>query len=399
MKDPIRKITHKDGKARYRLVVDIGVDADGKRKQITRTFDTKKEAVAELSRIRHQLDAGTYVAPSKMTVNELLDMWFKHATRDVEEGTTSNYDNAIRPARRHLGHKRLQALSEEDVEGLVDWMLTSGRQRGGKPGTGLGIRSVRLTLGRFRAALNLAVRRGLVTRNVAEHVTVSREAKRKAEAGKAKRTPWNETEVRQFLGRISGNRLYAPMLLALIAERPAEVCGTRWEEDVDLEAKTIVVGDNTRTIVYDRSLEQGQRNKVVEKDAKTEAGQRHLPLPAPVWAALKVFRALQLKEKETAGDAYEDSGYVLVDELGRPWKTDKLRREAYKLMTSAGVRKVRLYDARHACLSWMANNGVPDTVVSAWAGHSDLSFTKRVYVHPDPRSLSTGSEKLGELLG
>jgi integrase len=63
------------------------------------------------------------------------------------------------------------------------------------------------------------------------------------------------------------------------------------------------------------------------------------------------------------------------------------------------VRKVRLYDARHACLSWMANNGVPDTVVSAWAGHSDLSFTKRVYVHPDPQSLKAGSEKLAELLG
>ncbi|SCE51804.1 hypothetical protein GA0115240_17316 [Streptomyces sp. DvalAA-14] len=47
----------------------------------------------------------------------------------------------------------------------------------------------------------------------------------------------------------------------------------------------------------------------------------------------------------------------------------------------------------------MANNGVPDTVVSAWAGHSDLSFTKRVYVHPDPQSLKAGSEKHGDLLG
>lgn len=103
------------------------------------------------------------------------------------------------------------------------------------------------------------------------------------------------------------------------------------------------------------------------------------------------------------GEGYENSGYVLVNELGHPWKTDKLRREAYKLMTAAGVRKVRLYDARHACLSWMANNGVPDTVVSAWAGHSDLSFTKQVYVHPDPESLRAslraGSDKLGELLG
>ncbi|MFF9406152.1 tyrosine-type recombinase/integrase [Streptomyces anandii] len=89
----------------------------------------------------------------------------------------------------------------------------------------------------------------------------------------------------------------------------------------------------------------------------------------------------------------------MVDDLGKDWKTDKLRREAYKLMAAAGVRKTRLYDARHACLSWMANNGVPDTAVSAWAGHSDLSFTKRTYVHPDPQSLMAGSEKLMELLG
>ncbi|WP_199921398.1 tyrosine-type recombinase/integrase [Streptomyces bicolor] len=68
-------------------------------------------------------------------------------------------------------------------------------------------------------------------------------------------------------------------------------------------------------------------------------------------------------------------------------------------MEAAGVRRVRLYDARHACLSWMANNGVPDTVVSAWAGHSDPSFTKGVYVHPAPQSLKAASEKLSELLG
>ncbi len=68
-------------------------------------------------------------------------------------------------------------------------------------------------------------------------------------------------------------------------------------------------------------------------------------------------------------------------------------------MATTGVRKVRPYDARHACLSWMANNGVPDTMVSAWAGHSDLGFTKRTYVHPDPQSLRAGSEKLAELLG
>jgi hypothetical protein len=92
-------------------------------------------------------------------------------------------------------------------------------------------------------------------------------------------------------------------------------------------------------------------------------------------------------------------GVTLTPCRQRSPETDKLRRETHKLMALAGVRKVRLYDARHACLSWMANNGVPDTVVSARAGHSDLSFTKRTYVHPEAKSLRAGAEKLGELLG
>lgn len=290
-------------------------------------------------------------------------------------------------------------MTEEDIEGLIDWMVTKGRKRGGKPGTGLSVRAVRLTLGRLRAALHLAVRRGLVTRNVAEHVTISREAKKKAAAHQQKHTPWDETEVKAFLQAIKQHRLYAAMMLTLIAERPAEVCGARWTEDVDLDGAGTIAITNTRTIVYDRSREKGQRNTVVEKHPKTDSGKRVLPLPAPLHEALRTFRAQQVREKLAAGPKYQDSGYVLVDELGRPWRTDRLRRQAYQLMEQAGVRRVRLYDARHACLSWMANNGVPDTVVSAWAGHSDLSFTKRVYVHPDPQSLRAGSEKLSELLG
>ncbi|WP_327667609.1 tyrosine-type recombinase/integrase [Streptomyces sp. NBC_00485] len=398
MGDPIKKITLADGTVRYRFVTDGPRQANGKRRQIKKTFDTKKEARAELARIRHQSTTGTFVVPTKVTVDELLDLWLRSAIRGVEEATASNYDNAIRPARLFLGDKRLQLLTEEDVEAFVDWMLTRGRQRGGKPGTGLSLRSVRLTLGRLRSALDLAVRRGWVARNVAEHVRVSRDAVRKAAQDDAKRRPWDASEVKAFIEATKGDRLFGVMLLTLIAERPAEVCGTRWEQDVDLRRDdgTIAVG-NTRTIVYDRSLPKGQRNKVVEKDPKTQNGKRVLPLPKPLHAALVSLRARQAEEKLAADEAYENSGYVVVDELGRPFKTDKLRREAHRLMAEAGVRKVRLYDARHACLSWMANNGVPDTVVSAWAGHSDLSFTKRVYVHPDPQSLKAGSDKLGEL--
>lgn len=390
MADPIKRIELKDGTVRYRFVIDVGRDPDtGKRKQVTHTFDTKREAKAEYARIKHESDRGTYVRPSRLTVDEFLDQWLASATRDVEKATASNYREALRPVRDRLGKRPLQGMAEADVEDMVDWMLREGRRRGGRPGTGLSAGSVRLTLGRLRSALNEAVRRQLVVRNVAQFVTIPRTATKAAAEVKAQRMPWTTEEVRAFLSGIKGERLHAVLLLSLMGLRPAEVCGLRWE-DVDFEAATIAAGRNTRTIV------DGQ---VEEKSAKSEKGNRGLPLPGVVLAALKALKATQAAERLAAGDGYTASGYVLVDEIGAPQRTDWLRRRAYDLMGKVGVRRVRLYDARHACLTYLAASGVADVVVSAWAGHADLSFTKRTYVHPDASHLKVAADQLDSLLG
>jgi hypothetical protein len=44
MKEPVHKITLKDGSVRYRLVVDVGRDENGKRKQLTRTWQADTAA-------------------------------------------------------------------------------------------------------------------------------------------------------------------------------------------------------------------------------------------------------------------------------------------------------------------------------------------------------------------
>ncbi|MBB4931420.1 integrase [Lipingzhangella halophila] len=390
MADSIKKIKLKDGTVRYRTVVDAGTDpATGKRRQLTITRDKKTDVINERARIQNQRSTGALVLPTKTTVDEWLDTWLASATRDVEAATAANYHDAVRPVRTHLGKARLQALTEEDVESLIDWMLTAGRVRGGKPGTGLGIRSVRLTLGRLRTALNEAVRRGLVVRNVAEHVKIPRAAREAAKQAEEQRTPWTEEEVKVFLAGVNEDRLYAAMLLLLLGLRPAEVCGLRWAQDFDLEAETIWV-QKTRTLV---------EGEVIEKDTKSASGKRKLPLPGVVVDALKAFRTRQKAERLAAGEGYEASGRVVVDELGRAVKTDWLRRRFYKLSEQTGVRRVRPYDARHACLTWMASAGVADVVVSAWAGHADLSFTKKVYVHPNEGHLRAGADHMQSVLG
>lgn len=389
MTDPIKKITLADGRTRYRIVVDVGRDpVTRKRQQKTYTYDLKREAVAELEKIKHQRRTGEYVRPLKLTVDEALDKLLPSLCVDVEPATAQNYADAMRPVRARLGSRVLQGLDEQDVDDLIGWMLTEGRVRGGRTGTGLGVRSVSLTLGRLRAVLNEAVRRKMIVRNVAAFTKIPRAARKAENATRAARLPWSEEEVKAFLVGIREDRLFAPMMLSLLGMRPAEVCGLRWS-DVDLEAGTLTVA-NTRTLVAGEMLEKGP---------KSEKGKRVLPLPAPVTVALKAFRRRQAEERLAMGPGYADTGYVLVDEIGEPWRTDWLRRAAYRLMVQTGIRKVRLYDARHACLTYLATSGVPDVVVSAWAGHADLSFTKRTYIHPKAEHLREASDALATLLG
>ena len=310
MKEPIRKVTLKDGTVRYRLVMDIGTDEHGKRKQITRTFDKLKEARAELSRVRHETGQGTYVKPSKETVNAYLDGYLKGATRGRRASTTRNYRDAFRPVRERLGERPLQSLTKADIEGLMDWMLTFGRRRGGKPGTGLSGRTARLTLGRLTAALEMAVLEGKLVRNVAKLVTPPEHTPRE-------RDTWSKAEVRKFLAAASRDRLHAAWRLSLYGLRRGEVLGLRWS-DIDLKAKTLTVRQARVLVEY----------KVRIEEPKSRNGYRTLPLDDALVEALTALRKRQLADSAAAGAAYQagladlncyqGGEYLITDELGMP---------------------------------------------------------------------------------
>ncbi|MGW0144231.1 tyrosine-type recombinase/integrase [Streptomyces sp. NPDC003333] len=117
------------------------------------------------------------------------------------------------------------------------------------------------------------------------------------------------------------------------------------------------------------------------------AGERDLPLSGPVLMALKMFKTLQAKERLALGEAYSDSGYVVVHETGKAFTIKQLRRRACRLMEVLGLRRVRLYDVRASCLTFLANNGVPDHILARWAGHTNVKTTKKWYVKPDVEDL------------
>jgi len=379
--NPIKTKTLPDGSTVYWFRVDIGHDpVTGKRKQLYKSFQKLKDAKAEYSKVTNAVNQGTHVAKTKLTLSAYIDAFLPGHCRDLEEATKRNYVDALKPARERLGAREFQSIEKKDVEALVDWMSTSGRKRGGVVGTGLGPRTIKLTLN----ALSLVFDMGVMERKISMNpVSLVKPPK----LVKPEHVIWSDAEEDKFFATAADDRLSAVIDIFGLGLRPEEVCGLRWT-DVKLKSLTIDAGQNVRTWVAGVGA--------VEKSAKTAAGVRTLPIDAERGNALRAWRKVQAAEKLAAGPGvYEDGGYVLCDELGRPFDPPKLRRYMHRLMKSAKVRRVTPYEAmRHAAGSRLARAGVPGHQIAAWLGHTDPSFTYATYIHARPEDLATARDAL-----
>ena len=97
-------------------------------KQISRAAKTQAEAVSRLQEARAKILAGTYIDPSKITMEGWLTLWLKeYAAPTVRKSTLASYksvvDNHLIPA---LGKTRLQALRPDQVQSFINKQVKEG---------------------------------------------------------------------------------------------------------------------------------------------------------------------------------------------------------------------------------------------------------------------------------
>nr|WP_176457450.1 MULTISPECIES: site-specific integrase [unclassified Rhodococcus (in: high G+C Gram-positive bacteria)] len=164
--------------------------------------------------------------------------------------------------------------------------------------------------------------------------------------------------------------------LAMHGLRRGKIAGLRWS-DVDLTKSKLKIA-NTRIAVG---------STIIEGPPKTKKSRRTLPLTKPLAAALKAARAQQAQEKLTLGEHYQDSDYVVRLPTGLPVHPNLLTFRWKKILESAGLKHVRLHDARHTCATLMHLQGIPIAVIAAWLGHASAAFTLSVYAHSQEEAL------------
>lgn len=311
----------------------------------SRTFRTRKEALAWARSLEHQADLGRRVAGSTARVGWLLEQYRAaraDAGRPVARQSTEHYMLAGLAA--WFAALRLDRLS---TASLVDYARARRR-------AGAGPYTVNMEISKLGTALRYVA--SLLGVPYADQVGVARPTLRHFKligAGRKRERRPSEDEWVALLAALAALPTTIPMvdivrLGALNAFRRGEVCRISWT-DLDVAARTIVVRDR--------------------KDPRAKAGNDQVvPL---VGESLDII----MRQPRPAEGA--------TDQRIFPYQPGTVSRCFKVAARAAGIADLRLHDMRHEATSALFERGYPIEEVSAVTGIKDWRNLRR-YTQVNP---------------
>ncbi len=317
-----------------------GVVKSGRQQVASRTFDTRREALAWVARERTALAGGVDPRAGRRTVRVLLPEWL-HERRHAVTRKTFIADSALRrltpPA---LAALQIGAVTDREIARALIALNQSG----------LAESSVK----RFRDSLSAffawAVRERLIAANPVTGTRVP-----KGRGVRAVMRPFAEDELESFYMAASArDQRLADVLLV------AAWTGLRWSE-----LREVRVRDFVRVpmpvLLVSRAAPEGMEAKVTKsgKNRRVPVADRVLPL--------------------VLGCA-EGKG---PDDLLMTTRTDhQLHATAVKrtVVWSTVASGRRIHDLRHTAACLWLSKGVDPVTVQAWLGHASIATTN-IYLH------------------
>lgn len=355
-----KKTITKNGKqyeyweARYTAGYDPGT---GKQIQRSITGKTQKEVAKKLKEATAAIDAGTYTAPSKMTVGQWLDIWTAEYLGGVKPRTVDNYKGVVRSRiKPGLGAVKLDALTPHTIQSYYNGLTKEG----------LAPKTVKNIHGILHKALQQAVANGYIKTNPADHCVLPRPVRREL-------APMDEDMITIFLKAIQGHPLEELFTVTLFTGmREGEALGLLWE-CVDLTRGTITIDKQLQLIRGSK----GQYQMVPTKNSKS----RTIALAPYVVTILKKVKHKQLENRLRYGECWEDSGFVFTDELGHHLSASSVYKAFKAVVEGIGSPSTRFHDLRHSYAVASIKSGDDIKTVQENLGHATAAFTLDVYGH------------------
>lgn len=341
----------------------------GTRKRVSLYASTAKGVRAKLKETQKRLDVGAPVRDATKGLDTWLATWRVTTLEasDRKDSTKALYSSL---SAKHLepapfGATTLAKLKPSDIEALVLSMRAKYKEDGTRA---LSDSTIRTTYTVLRAALDGAVRDGLLARNPA--AVVKRPGVERTEA---KHVDAIDVTALLSAAKESKTRYYAPMaLIAATGLRKGEALALQWA-DLDL--------DRDKGSLNVRGTLSRVGGKLTVTEPKTQRSRRTVPLSPSVVSLLTAHRLTQDAEKEEAANLWRENGLVFATEFGAPVDPRNMLRAVEVAAKRAGLTNVVVHTLRHsAAVSWL-ESGTHIKAVADLLGHSSIAITGDVYGH------------------
>ncbi|WP_158578955.1 tyrosine-type recombinase/integrase [Spongiactinospora rosea] len=365
----------------------------GRRERIRRggyaTANEARQAWRDMIPISAEQAAG-----NGYTVARWLNHWLE-THQGLRPNTRKCYADHVRlHLIPHLGRIDLGKLTSRDVARMFS-ALAQRRTRYGVPIAASTLHRIRATL---RAALNTAIREGLLQANPARLVrlpsprrpypvvwTDRRIAAWQCSGERPAVAVWTTQHLAEFLDFVRSDRLY-PMwwLIALRGLRRGEAAALRWV-DLDLDRHELTV---TQQLMH-----TGQ--SLITCPPKSDASHRTIALDTET---SRLLRRHERKERQRLGSRWSETSPVFAAPDGNWLRPDHLTTRFHALVRASGLPPIRLHDLRHGAATLALAAGTNLKVVQHTLGHSSIVVTADTYTSVLPETYHHAATATAQLV-
>ncbi|MFD3973281.1 tyrosine recombinase XerC [Streptomyces cyaneofuscatus] len=357
-------------KNRYVGAVSLGYAPNGKRLRPKVYGKTKTEVREKIRVLKKEVAAGVRT-PANYTVESAVNDWLERGLKGRDAQTVAkNRTLADKHLIPFVGKAKLKDLSADDVD---DWLT-------GRVGA-LSTRSLRDVLAILRRSIEHAQRRDKAVRNVALLVTAP-----EGRTGRPSKA-LNLEQAKAVLGAARGSRLYAYLVLSLLA-------GVRTEEARPLTWDHVYLAPEDGIPPHVAVWRSVRRHG----ETKTRKSRRTIALPKQVVDVLVEHLRWQKQERASHGIEWRPDGRVFTTRSGEPLDAANVRRDFRAIVKKAGLDpEWTPRELRHSFVSLLSDHGIPLERIAMLVGHSSQATTEAVYRKQLRPVITQGAEAMDEI--
>lgn len=367
----------KRGKS-WRVVLDLPRGPGGERRQLSKTFPTKREAEAALPGILLHHQAGE-VDFGRVTVSTFLkEVYLPYAA-------TQNETNSLSTVTYNLSHWQplLGGLTMAQLDPIALRVAIS------KLPANLADATRRNAWQALKTAIGVAVREGYLSKNPCERVGLPKRSTVSSSGSSPERfRVWTDQQMRQFLSEVREYgklRHYALFAVAFgTGMRIGELLGLSWQS-VEFKQRQLRV---IQALHWSRPPES---RRWWLGSPKTRSSVRTIEVDEDTMNILKEYQSWQLKRREMLGDRWKnDSDLVFANpDNGQPYSFQTVARVLDRVANRLGLPHIRVHDMRHTHATLLLEAGIQVKVVSERLGHASVRTTLEIYTHVLPTMQAT----------